>query len=436
MNYISEEMQASQGYYKIGSEYTIRGKKYKPREYDRYTAVGVASWYGGNDHNKLTANGELFNKYEFSAAHKTLPLPSLVRVTNLENNSSMVLKVNDRGPFADERIIDLSESAAKVLGFYEKGIALVKVEYLKKESQKLEERIKAKKQQPSIVYTSYDIPVTSELSPKKASTSPHKTKAQPKLVSNKVSSKKGTQGLARQSSNKNSSPKIAPPLNRKKLQSTYDSAKLIPISNMVEHIPKNKPTITSPLDIEKSSVVDGKAKQLLTTNEKVQQKNIKNIANQSNKLNSAVRVTKPTLKTYAPKNVQPSPQQKLANDFNEGLKSISSKIKNNTIQEQLQSNLQQKLASDFNKGLKSISSKTKNNTIQKQLQPNSQQKLASDFNKGLKSVSSKTKNNTIQEHVIPKSQTTSSTKKSPGKQFNLKSQNSKLMQSSRIDNKN
>lgn len=122
------------GYYKIGNPYTVNGKTYYPKEYKQYNKVGLASWYGDNFHNKKTANGEIFNMYEMTAAHKTLPLPSIVRVTNLENGRSIVVKVNDRGPFVDNRIIDLSKEAAIILGFKNKGFAKIRVELLKKET--------------------------------------------------------------------------------------------------------------------------------------------------------------------------------------------------------------------------------------------------------------------------------------------------------------
>ena len=109
--------------------YTVLGKTYYPlNESRRYQAVGTASWYGTKFHGQATANGEKYDLYGMSAAHKTLPLPSYVRVTNLENDKVVILRVNDRGPFYSDRIIDLSFAAAKKLGFAEKGTARVKVE--------------------------------------------------------------------------------------------------------------------------------------------------------------------------------------------------------------------------------------------------------------------------------------------------------------------
>ncbi|RON34746.1 septal ring lytic transglycosylase RlpA family protein [Pseudomonas brassicacearum] len=109
--------------------YTVLGKTYFPLQDSKtYVASGTASWYGTKFHGQNTANGEVYDLYGMSAAHKTLPLPSYVRVTNLDNNKSVVLRVNDRGPFYSDRIIDLSYAAAKKLGYAEIGTARVKVE--------------------------------------------------------------------------------------------------------------------------------------------------------------------------------------------------------------------------------------------------------------------------------------------------------------------
>ena len=111
------------------SPYVVFGKQYFPiQDARRYQAVGPASWYGTKFHGQATANGEAYDLYGMTAAHKTLPLPSYVRVTNLDNGKSVILRVNDRGPFYSDRIIDLSFAAAKKLGFAEKGTARVKVE--------------------------------------------------------------------------------------------------------------------------------------------------------------------------------------------------------------------------------------------------------------------------------------------------------------------
>ncbi|GAB3374293.1 septal ring lytic transglycosylase RlpA family protein [Azotobacter armeniacus] len=109
--------------------YTVLGKTYYPmNDGRRYKATGTASWYGTKFHGQATANGEHYDLYGMSAAHKTLPLPSYVRVTNLDNQKSVILRVNDRGPFYSDRIIDLSFAAAKKLGYAETGTARVSVE--------------------------------------------------------------------------------------------------------------------------------------------------------------------------------------------------------------------------------------------------------------------------------------------------------------------
>jgi rare lipoprotein A len=109
--------------------YTVRGITYYPQQHaERYQAVGLASWYGTMFHGEATANGEKYDLYGMTAAHKTLPLPSYVRVTNLENGKAVILRVNDRGPFYSDRVIDLSFAAAKKLGYAEAGTARVRVE--------------------------------------------------------------------------------------------------------------------------------------------------------------------------------------------------------------------------------------------------------------------------------------------------------------------
>lgn len=125
------------GNFKIGNPYRILGRKYRPKIDNDYEEVGYASWYGPKFHNKLTANGEIFNQYDITAAHPTLPLPSYVEVTNLENNKTIIVRLNDRGPFAKDRIIDLSYQSAVELGIISKGTAKVKVKFLKEESDNL-----------------------------------------------------------------------------------------------------------------------------------------------------------------------------------------------------------------------------------------------------------------------------------------------------------
>ncbi len=118
------------GVYKVGKPYQVGGVWYVPREQPNYDEVGIGSWYGDAFHMKATANGELFDMNAVSAAHTTLPLPSVVEVTNLENGRKIQLRVNDRGPFVDNRIIDLSREAARQLGYDRKGVAKVRVRYL------------------------------------------------------------------------------------------------------------------------------------------------------------------------------------------------------------------------------------------------------------------------------------------------------------------
>ena len=116
--------------YKIGQPYQVAGIWYVPKDEPNYDREGVASWYGDAFHMKATADGEIFDMNQFSAAHTTLPLPSIVEVTNLDNGRKLKLRVNDRGPFVDNRIIDLSRAAAAELGYDRKGLARVRVKYI------------------------------------------------------------------------------------------------------------------------------------------------------------------------------------------------------------------------------------------------------------------------------------------------------------------
>lgn len=132
------------GHYKVGKPYKINKISYYPEAVQTYKETGLASWYGPGFHGNLTANGETFNQRRLTAAHNTLPLPSLVRVTNLSNNKSVVLRVNDRGPFAKNkigRIIDVSEKAAEVLDMKAKGVARVSVELLPGATAKLHKKL-------------------------------------------------------------------------------------------------------------------------------------------------------------------------------------------------------------------------------------------------------------------------------------------------------
>jgi rare lipoprotein A len=115
--------------------YTVFGKSYDilPESLG-YLEIGIASWYGEKFHGRLTSNGEVYDMYQLSAAHKALPLPTVVRVTNLDNGKKTILRVNDRGPFHDDRLIDLSYKAALELGFADKGTAPVVVEAIDQEN--------------------------------------------------------------------------------------------------------------------------------------------------------------------------------------------------------------------------------------------------------------------------------------------------------------
>lgn len=118
-----------EGAYKVGTPYQISGAWYYPKEDPFYDETGIASWYGEDFHAKDTANGERYDMDALTAAHRTLPMPTVVRVTNLENGRSLRLRVNDRGPYARGRIIDVSRRAAKLLGFSERGTARVRVQF-------------------------------------------------------------------------------------------------------------------------------------------------------------------------------------------------------------------------------------------------------------------------------------------------------------------
>jgi rare lipoprotein A len=121
---------APPGAYKLGKPYQIQGRWYYPQYDPDYDRTGIASWYGEPFHGRATANGEVFDRRIVTAAHPTLPLPSLVRVTNLANRRELVIRVNDRGPFVGDRIIDLSQEAARQLGFERDGTTPVRVQFV------------------------------------------------------------------------------------------------------------------------------------------------------------------------------------------------------------------------------------------------------------------------------------------------------------------
>ena len=118
------------GTYRVGKPYTVAGRVYVPEEDVNYREEGLASWYGEDFHGRLTANGEVFDMGSLSAAHPTLPMPCYVRVTNLGNGKSLIVRVNDRGPYHGNRVMDVSSRAAELLEFKSSGVARVRVEYV------------------------------------------------------------------------------------------------------------------------------------------------------------------------------------------------------------------------------------------------------------------------------------------------------------------
>ncbi|MEZ2143662.1 septal ring lytic transglycosylase RlpA family protein [Bradyrhizobium sp. DN5] len=118
------------GTYRVGKPYVVAGRTYVPEEDVNYRAEGMASWYGDDFHGRLTANGEVFDMASLTAAHPTLPMPSYARVTNISNGKSLIVRVNDRGPYHGNRLIDVSNKAAELLEFKGNGVAKVRVEYV------------------------------------------------------------------------------------------------------------------------------------------------------------------------------------------------------------------------------------------------------------------------------------------------------------------
>ena len=118
------------GTYRVGKPYTVAGRVYVPEEDVNYREEGLASWYGDDFHGRLTANGEVFDMASLTAAHPTLPMPCYARVTNLSNGKSLIVRVNDRGPYHGNRLIDVSNKAAELLEFKGNGVARVRVEYV------------------------------------------------------------------------------------------------------------------------------------------------------------------------------------------------------------------------------------------------------------------------------------------------------------------
>ncbi len=133
---------AQQGYYKVGKPYLINGVEYVPAFDPNYDETGIASWYDTGFAGELTGNGEIYDPNQLTAAHRTLPMPSLVRVTNLDNGRALIIRINDRGPYASNRILDCSRRCAQLLGFEKQGTAKVRVQILAKESEALADAAK------------------------------------------------------------------------------------------------------------------------------------------------------------------------------------------------------------------------------------------------------------------------------------------------------
>jgi len=127
----SRKVRKGGGRRQIGKPYKIKGKWYTPKEDFGYDKIGQASWYGPNFHGRLTANGEIYDQYALTAAHPTFPLPSYARVTNLANGKSLIVRVNDRGPYHPGRVIDLSAKASDMLDYQRAGVARVRVQYIR-----------------------------------------------------------------------------------------------------------------------------------------------------------------------------------------------------------------------------------------------------------------------------------------------------------------
>jgi rare lipoprotein A len=127
---IGEPVPKGGGTYRVGKPYTVAGRVYVPEEDVNYREEGLASWYGDDFHGRLTANGEVFDMASLSAAHPTLPMPCYARVTNLSNGKSLIVRVNDRGPYHGNRLMDVSSRAAELLEFKGNGVARVRVEYV------------------------------------------------------------------------------------------------------------------------------------------------------------------------------------------------------------------------------------------------------------------------------------------------------------------
>lgn len=130
--------------FKTNDSDEVSGAAYFPQSYVEFEEVGAASWYGADFHGKYTANGEIYDSGAMSAAHRTLPLPSMVRITNLRNGRVAIVRVNDRGPFSGDRVIDVSEKAAEELGFKDQGTTKVYIQLLRDDTDKMIKKTKVK----------------------------------------------------------------------------------------------------------------------------------------------------------------------------------------------------------------------------------------------------------------------------------------------------
>lgn len=139
--YFNTYSSGNSGPLKIYDSYEVSGASYFPQNYEAFEEVGIASWYGIDFHGKYTANGEIYDSAAMTAAHPTLPLPSMVRVTNLRNGRTAIVRVNDRGPFSKERIIDVSEKAADELQFKSQGTTKVYIQLLRDDTDAMMKRI-------------------------------------------------------------------------------------------------------------------------------------------------------------------------------------------------------------------------------------------------------------------------------------------------------
>lgn len=178
------------GYYKVGKPYQIAGVWYYPAEDYNYDETGIASWYGPNFHAKETANGEVFDQNGVTAAHKTLPMPCFVRVTNLENGRSIIVRINDRGPYVASRIIDLSRRSAQLLGVEGRGTAKVRVQILAEDSRALAAKMRSGQAVDFASATPRDTTVAESTAPAAAKPAPAQARSaeatEPKLEAQPV----------------------------------------------------------------------------------------------------------------------------------------------------------------------------------------------------------------------------------------------------------